>query len=164
MKDVVRLVRDVRLATLKSLLGRYGLTLIIQEEGEAIAGSYWGDSEAGIVGRNVYVRDDTPIHSVLHEASHIICMTNERRERLDRDAGGDDLEEASVCYLQIVLADQIGGVGSDLLKRDMDSWGYSFRLGSTSLWFDTDADDAREWLIQHGLLTDNGQPTFTLRA
>ena len=164
MKDVVRLVRDVRLATLKSLLGRYGLTLIVQEGGEAIAGSFWGDSEAGIVGRNVYVREDTPIHSLLHETSHIICMTNERRECLDRDAGGDDLEEASVCYLQIVLADQIGGVGSDLLMRDMDSWGYSFRLGSTSLWFDTDADDARRWLVNHGLLTNNGQPTFTLRA
>lgn len=164
MKDVVCVVRDVRLATLKSLLRRYGLSLTVQDSGESITGSFWGDSEAGIVGRDVYVRDDTPIHSLLHETAHIVCMTNERRERLERDAGGDDLEEASVCYLQIVLAEQIGGVGSERLKRDMDSWGYSFRLGRTALWFETDADDARAWLINHGLLGDNGLPTFALRA
>jgi len=164
VNNVVCAVRDVRLATLNSLLRRYGLSLIVQDSSEAITGSFWGDSEAGIVGRNVYVRDDTPIHSLLHETSHIVCMTNERRERLERDAGGDDLEEASVCYLQIVLADQIGGVGSERLMRDMDSWGYSFRLGSTSLWFETDADDARAWLVDHGVLGDNGQPTFVVRV
>lgn len=164
MNDVVCAVGDVQLATLKSLLRRYGLSLVVQDRGEAITGSFWGDSEAGIVGRTVYVRYDTPIHSLLHETAHVICMTKERRERLERDAGGDDMEEASVCYLQIVLADQIGGVGSERLMRDMDSWGYSFRLGSTSLWFNTDADDAREWLISYGVLGDNGQPTFSLRA
>jgi hypothetical protein len=35
---------------------------------------------------------------------------------------------------------------------DMDAWGYSFRLGSTRAWFEGDAEDAREWLEQRGLL------------
>ena len=164
MNDVVRVVSDVPLATLNSLLGRYGLTLCVQGEGETISGSFWGDSEAGIVGHCVYVRDDTPIHSLLHETCHIICMTDERRVQLDRDAGGSDLEEASVCYLQIVLADQIDGIGRDLLMRDMDAWGYSFRLASASRWFEEDAEDAFAWLVQHGLLSENGQPMFMLRA
>ena len=164
MNDVVRVIHDVPLATLQSLLGRYGLDLIVQDIGESISGSFWGDTEAGIVGRCVYVRDDTPIHSLLHETCHIICMTGERRERLDRDAGGSDLEEASVCYLQIVLADQIAGIGRDRLMQDMDTWGYSFRLGSTLQWFNADAEDAIAWLVQHGLLDENGRPTFLLRA
>jgi hypothetical protein len=164
MKNSVRLVRDLPLASLTSLLGRYGLTLCVQEEGTAIKGSFWGDSEAGIIGRRVFVRPDTPIHSLLHETCHVICMTNERRERLDRDAGGSDLEEAAVCYLQIVLADQLDAAGRNELMRDMDTWGYSFRLGSTRRWFEEDAEDASDWLLQHDLLSEDGLPTFTLRA
>jgi len=114
-------------------LAKYGLTLRIQRGDQPITGSFWGDEEAGIVGRDVYVRSDTPVHSLLHETCHTICMTKERRDRLDRDAGGDDLEESAVCYLQIVLADEIEGVGRDRLMSDMDAWGYSFRLGRTEL-------------------------------
>lgn len=163
MNDVVRVVRDVRRATLKALLGRYDLSLVVQPDGTDITGSFWGDAEAGIVGHKVYVREDTPIHSLLHETCHVICMTSARRNQLERDAGGDDLEEAAVCYLQIVLADQIAAVGRNRLQRDMDSWGYSFRLGSTSRWFERDADDARAWLLQHDLLDDDEQPTYRLR-
>jgi hypothetical protein len=116
------------------------------------------------VQRRVYVRLDTPIHSLLHEACHVICMDEERRAGLDRDAGGDDLEEAAVCYLQILLADYLPGVGRDRLMRDMDSWGYSFRLGNARAWFDSDAADARTWLHEHGLLSDAEKPTFVLRS
>ena len=35
--------------------------------------------------------------------------------------------------------------------RDMDDWGYSFRLGSTEAWFEADAEDARAWLDRAGL-------------
>ena len=83
---------------------------------------------------------------------------------LDRYAGGDDLEEASVCYLQILLADEIVDVGKDRLMQDMDSWGYSFRLGSTGRWFKSDADDAVEWLVSHELMDRAGLPTFKLRS
>ena len=91
-------------------------------------------------------------------------MTGERREQLETDAGGDDLEESAVCYLQILLADQVDGVGRQLLIRDMDAWGYSFRLGDTASWFERDADDARKWLIDHELIDASAVPTFKLRA
>lgn len=152
------------MALLEALLARYGLQLRVQADEQAITGSFWGDSEAGVVGRSVYVRNDTPVHSLLHEVGHIICMSSERRENLDTDAGGDDLEEAAVCYLQILLADEIAGVRRARLMRDMDTWGYSFRLGDTESWFERDAEDARKWLIDCELLTAGGELRFRLRA
>jgi len=157
------LISHVPPAALEPLLLRYGLVLVEQEPGTEIAGSFWGESEAGIVGCNVFVRSDTPIHSFLHESCHVICMSAERRTGLDRNAGSDDLEEAAVCYLQVVLADHIDGVGRDRLMRDMDAWGYSFRLGSTQNWFQNDAEDAVEFLKNHGLLDTTGEATFRLR-
>jgi len=157
-------VDDVSVSSIQALLQNFELTLKIESPERAITGSFWGDSEAGIVANNVYVRRDTPIHSLLHEACHTICMDEERRSGLDRDAGGDDIEEAAVCYLQILLADEIAGVGRDRLMRDMDQWGYSFRLGRTALWFEKDAEDALHWLQQKGLIDSTGLPTFTVRS
>lgn len=156
-------VADVRFSKLSQLLGRYGLSLRLLDDDAPITGSFWGEPEAGIVQRRVYVRLDTPIHSLLHETCHVICMDEQRRAGLERDAGGDDLEEAAVCYLQILLADYLPGVGRDRLMQDMDAWGYSFRLGNTRAWFESDAADARAWLHGHGLLRDAGTPTFVLR-
>ncbi len=156
-------VADIRFSKLRQLLARFGLSLRLLDDGAAITGSFWGEPEAGIVQRCVYVRLDTPIHSLLHETCHLICMDEKRRAGLERDAGGDDLEEAAVCYLQIVLADYLPGVGRDRLMQDMDAWGYSFRLGSSRAWFESDAADARVWLLDHGLLGDNGAPAFSLR-
>lgn len=154
---------EVPAGSLVSLLSAYGLRAVCLSDGADITGSYWGEPEAGIVGREVYFRPDTPVHSLLHEAGHTICMSSGRRATLDRDAGGDDLEEAAVCYLQIVLADEIPAVGRNRLMRDMDRWGYSFRLGSTARWFAEDAGDARNWLIERGLLQTDGRPVFRLR-
>ncbi len=112
----------------------------------------------------MYARLDTPIHSILHESCHFICMSPERRVGLDRDAGGDDPEENAVCYLQILLADQIPGVGRQRLCDDMDTWGYSFRLGSARAWFEGDADDARIWLIDSGVVDTSNRPTGALRC
>ena len=151
------------MASIESLLDRYGLSIEVQPDGEAITGSFWGDSEAGVVGCTVHVRRDTPVHSLLHETCHIICMSGDRREQLQTDAGGDDLEEAAVCYLQVLLADYIEGVGRDRLMADMDAWGYSFRLGSTRDWFEKDAEDARDFLVTHGLIDADDIPTFMLR-
>jgi len=159
----VLLVSDVPRSALDSLLQRYGLELVLQQASAEIRGSFWGDSEAGIIGRSVYVRRDTPIHSLLHETCHIVCMTEDRRAGLDRDAGGDDIEETAVCYLQLVLADHIDGVGRDRLMLDMDTWGYSFRLGNTREWFRNDAEDALEFLIKHELLDIAGKVIFRLR-
>lgn len=162
MKRVIA-VADVGEKSLARLLRQYGLRLVLQSAGETITGSFWGDAEAGVIGRSVYVRPDTPVHSLLHETCHVICMDDARREGLDTDAGGDDLEEAAVCYLQVLLADLIEGVGRDRLMRDMDAWGYSFRLGSTREWFDKDAEDAREFLLNHGLIDETDAPTLRLR-
>ena len=156
-------VADVRFGKLSQLLGRFGLSLRLLDDGAPIKGSFWGEPEAGLVKRSVYVRLDTPIHSLLHETCHLVCMDGNRRSGLERDAGGDDLEESAVCYLQILLADYLPGVGRDRLMQDMDTWGYSFRLGSSRAWFESDAADARAWLLAHGLLRDNGTPAFVLR-
>lgn len=157
------MLSDLPRAEARSLLRRYGLELVVQQCGESITGSFWGESEAGIVGRSVYARADTPIHSLLHETCHTICMSTARRQLLHRDAGGDDLEEAAVCYLQILLADQLEGVGRKRLMADMDACGYSFRLGSTATWFGNDSDDAYNWLIKERLIDGRGAPTFHLR-
>jgi hypothetical protein len=146
------------------VLHQYGLELTLVAPQEDIPGSYWGDSEAGLRGDMLYARLDTPVHSVLHEASHYICMTPERRAGLDRDAGGDDPEESAVCYLQILMSDALPGVGRDRLMRDMDEWGYSFRLGSTRTWFEGDAADAHEWLLAHGVIRTDGSLTGDVRV
>jgi hypothetical protein len=149
-------VNAIDRVALAVLLERFGLQLTLTAPEEVIPGSYWGDSEAGLKGQRLYARLDTPVHSVLHEASHFVCMSPERRAGLDRDAGGSDLEEAAVCYLQVLLAEQLPQVGRERLFADMDAWGYSFRCGSTRSWFEQDAQDARQWLRQHGVLDAEG--------
>ena len=149
--------------TLLTLLGRYGLRVERVPPKTEIPGSYWGDSEAGLVGDCLFVREDTPVHSVLHEACHYICMDAGRRAQLHIDAGGDCAEENGVCYLQILLADELPGVGWLRMCADMDAWGYSFRLGSACAWFEQDAEDAREWLLQNGLIDLGGRPRWRLR-
>lgn len=161
--EVLR-VADVPIACIDRLLERFGIELAPCAEDSPIPGSYWGEPEAGLVGRTVYVRADTPLHSLLHEACHVICMTPARRATLARDAGGDDLEEAAVCYLEVVLADQLPGVGRMRIMRDMDAWGYSFRFGCTQRWFEGDSGDARAWLECRHLIDPQGSPTFRLRA
>lgn len=148
---------------LAALLERYGLHLTLIAPDEVIPGSYWGESEAGLRQDRLYARLDTPVHSVLHETSHFICMTPERRAGLDRDAGGDDLEESAVCYLQLLLAGELPQVGMERACNDMDAWGYSFRLGNTRAWFEGDAQDAREWLRQHGITDGAGRLTGVCR-
>jgi hypothetical protein len=160
---MLRLAGTDRSALTRLLLG-YGLDLRQLQPGERIQGSYWGDSEAGLRGSTLFARLDTPVHSILHESAHFICMAPERRVGLDRDAGGDDAEESAVCYLQILLADALAGVGRARLCADMDAWGYSFRLGRAALWFEQDAQDSRAWLIRHGIIDADGQLTGALRA
>jgi hypothetical protein len=146
------------------LLARYGLTLRLVAPDELIPGSYWGEREAGLIGAVLHARLDTPVHSVLHEASHFICMSAERRSGLDRDAGGDDAEETAVCYLQLLLAAELPAVGLARQWADLDAWGYSFRLGAAQAWFEQDAADARIWLQERGVLDGAGRLTGALRC
>ena len=90
--EVLRL-KDVELRPLAQLFARYGLQLVMLPAGVPIPGSYWGESEAGLRGERLLVRPDTPVHSVLHEGSHFVCMNPPRRAALDRDAGGDELKK-----------------------------------------------------------------------
>lgn len=146
---------------LASLLRTYDLNITHIAEDAPIPGSYWGPPEAGLIGNTLHVRDDTPVHSALHEVCHYICMDSGRRAQLHTDAGGSDVEENAVCYLQILLADRLAGYSRSRMFEDMDRWGYSFRLGSARAWFETDADDARVWLQQHGLLSADFAATGT---
>jgi hypothetical protein len=148
----------------RELLARFGLALQIVPAGEAIPGSWWGEREAGLRGAVLYARGDTPLHSVLHEACHFVCMSPQRRVELDTDAGGDYDEENGVCYLQALLADELPGFGRARMFDDMDAWGYSFRLGSARAWFEADAEDARAWLLAHGLIDVRNRPAWRLRA
>lgn len=154
---------DIDLSQLSELLSRFGLKIERVPANKSIPGSWFGDCEAGLIENRLQVRDDTPVHSALHESCHFICMDDTRRSDLHTNAGGDYAEENSVCYLQILLADYINGFGRQRMFLDMDEWGYSFRLGSSRAWFEQDAEDAREWLIEHSLIDEKEKPTWMIR-
>lgn len=145
-------LHDIDEQIVRDLLGRYALHFERIADDRAIPGSYWGEPEAGVIGSTVYARSDTPLHSLLHEACHLIVLPSERRATVHTDATDSIAEEDATCYLQILLADALPGVGRDRLMADMDEWGYTFRLGSTRAWFESDAVDACEWLRFRALL------------
>lgn len=161
MPDVT-LCRE-RVPEIGKLFLRYAMAVKLVDDITPIPGSYWGGSEAGLIKNSLYIRDDTPLHSAFHEACHYICMESERRAHLHTDAAGDQDEENGVCYLQIILADQIAGFSAGQMMQDMDRWGYTFRLGSARAWFEEDAEDARQWLINAGIIGRFNKPTWKLR-
>lgn len=146
-----------------ALLARYGLGLVLVADSADIPGTFWREPEAGLIGNTLYIRNDTPVHSALHESCHYICMDAGRRAALHTDAGGTAIEENGVCYLQILLSDHVPGMGRQRMLQDMDEWQYSFRLGSARAWFEQDAEDAQAWLIQHKLIAHGDRVTFQLR-
>lgn len=143
--DVLRL-RDIDDADAARLLQCYGLTLVRVADGVPIPGSFWGDPEAGVIGHTVYARGDTPLHSLLHEACHLIVVPPARRDAIHTDASDSQFEEDATCYLQLQLAAHLPGFGTERAFRDMDAWGYTFRLGSARAWFERDAEDAAAYL------------------
>ena len=142
----------------------FGADLNWVEPGHPIPGSYWDAPEAGLIGNQIFVAPDTPVHSLAHELGHYICMPASRRARLHTDAGGTDFEECAVCYLQIHLAHAGLGRPFNGSFQDLDDWGYSFRLGSALRWYEQDAFQEREWLEDQGLLDSQGMPTGKLRS
>ena len=107
---------------LRELLAGYQLQLEFVAEGQVIPGSFWGDSEAGLIENRLIVRPDPPAHSLLHEACHYICMSPDRRQGLHTNAGGDYDEENAVCYLQILLAERLPPLNPARQMADMDTW------------------------------------------
>lgn len=148
----MRLCPDLPAGALTALLMPLGLRLQDVAAEAAIPGSYWGDSEAGLIGNTLYLRGDTPVHSALHEACHWLLADELRRAALHTNAGGSDTEENAVCYLQCLLADRLDGYSQAQCFADMDAWGYSFILGSAKAWFAGDSDDARAFLQARGWL------------
>lgn len=143
---------DIDTDAVVALLARYGLAFEPVRNGDPIPGSYWGESEAGIIGSTVYARGDTPVHSLLHEAGHLIVLPPGRRAAVHTDATDSIDEENAVCVLQALLADALPGVGRDRVLADMDAWGYTFRLGSARAYVEQDAEDAWAWLARAGLV------------
>lgn len=162
-KNEVLRVHDTTLSAIQQVCAPYGLIPKIIAHDIAIPGSFWGDEEAGLIGNILYLRNDTPLHSLLHESCHYICMSPQRRTSLDTNAGGDYDEENAVCYLQILLAEQLPPLNPVRVMADMDSWGYSFRLGSAARWFYEDAEDARQWLLAQQLIDEQNKLTGRLR-
>lgn len=144
-------IRDLPSGAIETFLTRHGLVLVLLPDDAEIPGSYWGAPEAGLIGNTIHARPDTPVHSILHTTCHWLCMTEERRATAHTNAGGDDIEEVAVCYLECLLADEIDGYNQELVFTDMDTWGYNFRLGSAREWFERDAEDAEKWLIRNNL-------------
>jgi hypothetical protein len=145
---------DIGLADVVGLLARYELQFALVENGEPIPGSFWGDSEAGLIGSTVYARRDTPVHSLLHEACHLIVLSPEDRAAVHTNATASSEEEDAVCVLQALLGDALPGVGRDRVLADMDTWGYTFRLGSARAYVECDSTEAWQWLQARGLLPD----------
>ena len=133
------------------------------DNNKKIPGSWFGDSEAGIIKNNLYIRNDTPVHSALHESCHYICMDSTRRKNLHTDAGGGYDEENGVCFLSILLSDFIDDFGINRMFNDMDEWGYTFRLGSSEKWFKEDAEDAKQWLMDFNLIDNENNILWKLR-
>jgi hypothetical protein len=148
---------------LRAWLADFALAPVWVAQGAGIPGSYWGESEAGLIGNGLYLRPDTPVHSLLHETGHYICMDAQRRAQLHTDACGSDTEENAVCYLQALLADTLPGYSRARLFADMDAWGYHFILGSAQAWFEQDSEDARAWLLREGLIDAEGRFLRRLR-
>lgn len=145
-------LRDIAFDDVAALLARYELTLRAVPTDQPIPGSYWGECEAGLIGSCVYARDDTPIHSLLHEAAHLMVLPPEQRAAVHTDATDSVEEEDAVCVLQALLGDALPDVGRDRVLADMDAWGYTFRLGSARAYVEHDAESAWQWLIEHDLV------------
>ena len=156
-------LKNIQQARMRLLFGRYRLHLEVISIHKDIPFSFWGEPEAGRYLATLYAREDTPIHSLLHEACHYICMPPKHRNSTKTDAGGSALEENACCFLQILLSDYIPGYNQHMHLHDMDTWGYNFRLGSSTRWFYADSDDAREWLIEHAIIDQFNLPTWQLR-
>ncbi len=146
---------DINFDDAVGLLASFGLKLVHIADGEQIPGSYWGESEAGIIGSRVNARGDTPVHSLLHEACHLIVLPPERRISVHTNATDSIEEEDAVCVLQALLGNALPGASYERVLADMDAWGYTFRLGSARAYVEHDAEAAWGWLEARGLIDAN---------
>ena len=86
---------------------RYDLSLEHVADGAPIPGSFWGEPEAGVIGEKVYARGDTPVHSLLHEACHLIVGRSRTGAHIHTDASDSQAEEdatAAICRSSLAIA------------------------------------------------------------
>ena len=150
--------------SLRTVLSFYGIELVEVGKHLSIPYSIWETSEAGRRKNKLYVLGDTPIHSILHETGHFVCMSKKQRCSDTIDAKGSFEEENATCYLQILLSDHVDGFNRKLHLINMDEWGYAFRLGSAAKWCCQDAEDAKSWLQSRQIIDRNECVTWKLRA
>ncbi len=148
---------DIGFEAPRQLLARYRLELIQVEANTPIPGSFWGECEAGVIGSQVFARLDTPVHSLLHEACHLIVLPEEKRADVHTDATDSVAEEDAVCVLQAILGDELPSVGRESIWADMDEWGYTFRLGSAKAYFENDAHTAFQFLVDKKIINSRHQ-------
>ena len=151
------------LDSISNVIGRFGLELSLVESDCDIPYSYWGAPEAGRIINTIYARQDTPMHSLLHETCHFVCMSKSHHSNDSIDAGGGTEEENATCYLQLLLSDFVNGFSRAQHMQDMDDWGYSFRLGSAKAWFMQDAEDTKKWLQHHKIIQRDNCVSWKLR-
>ena len=84
-------------------------------------------------------------------------MPEEKRSNIHTDASDSVAEEDAVCILQALLADKLTGVGRERIWTDMDTWGYTFRLGSAKAYFENDANEAFAFLLVRRLINTSHQ-------
>ena len=105
-------VGDLDPAAVNGLLARFGLSVEWVEPGKPIRGSFWGEPEAGLIGRRVFVRPDTPVHSMLHETCHVakevLEVANKEIAQIDDPDENDSTRDA----LSII----------NLLRENLDMW------------------------------------------
>ena len=148
---------DIGFEAPRQLLARYRLELIQVEANTPIPGSFWGECEAGVIGSQVFARLDTPVHSLLHEACHLLVLPEEKRADVHTDATDSVAEEDAVCVLQAILGDELPSVGRESIWADMDEWGYTFRLGSAKAYFENDAHTAFQFLVDKKIINSRHQ-------
>ena len=154
---------DIDVGSLSTVLRIHGIEIKEIAKNHPIPYSYWGAPEAGRKSNKLYIRHDTPVHSILHETCHFVCMPKNQLRDDRVDASGSPAAENACCYLQILISDHVHGFNREIHMKNMDEWGYSFRLGSAAAWFSQDAEDAKEWLVSQNIIDLLGDITWKLR-
>ncbi|MDB2544126.1 hypothetical protein N9X63_03545 [Woeseiaceae bacterium] len=60
------IIGDFENKELNNLINKYHFKLKILADHETIPASFWGDPEAGLIGKTIFVKKITPLHSFFH--------------------------------------------------------------------------------------------------
>ena len=96
------------------------------------------------------------LHAVMPASSLDAVLTSDRLGPSGQifivDGDGRYLTHARGMVPGQAFGRSLPELGQERMMQDMDTWGYSFRLGSTERWFAEDAKDAKEWLQEHNVI------------